>query len=98
MVDDFNDGYQARKKLMKLFLTTLFLLLFHLPAFGQERLTYQLQYSTAMSGRVHVVILPSKSMAGAVTFVMPRAIPSGYAQQFYDRYVENVQGTSRAGA
>jgi predicted metalloprotease with PDZ domain len=83
---------------MKLFRLGFFLLLLALPAVAQERLTYQVEYSTARSNRVHVVILPSKAIKGAVTLVIPRAIPSGYAQQFYDRYVGDVKATSSAGA
>jgi predicted metalloprotease with PDZ domain len=82
---------------MKPFRLVLPFVLLALPVLAQERLTYRVEYSTARSGHVQVVILPSKAMNGPVTLVIPRAIPSGYAQQFYDRYVENVQAISAAG-
>ncbi|MGH9959705.1 MAG: hypothetical protein ACREBC_21695, partial [Pyrinomonadaceae bacterium] len=64
---------------------------------AQENLTYIVEYSTARMGRVHIVIVPSRPLKGPVTLVIPRAIPSGYAQQFYDRYVVDVKATSEAG-
>jgi len=82
---------------MKAIRLVFFVLVLVLPAAAQQRLTYHVEYSTASSGRVHVVILPPKAMKGSVTLVIPRAIPSGYAQQFYDRYVENVKAMSSAG-
>ena len=69
-----------------------------LQAVAQESLTYRVEYSTARSGRVHVAIAPAKTLKGPLTLVIPRAIPSGYAQQFYDRYVEDVKATSSAGS
>lgn len=64
---------------------------------AQENLTYIVEYSTARIGRVHIVIQPSQPLKGPVTLVIPRAIPSGYAQQFYDRYVVDVKATSEVG-
>lgn len=66
------------------------------PSVAQEKMTYTVEYSTARPGHVRVIILPSEAMKGPVTLVIPRAIPSGYAQQFYDLYVEDVKATSKA--
>ena len=82
---------------MKLNFLGCLLFLIALPATAQETLTYRVEYSTGVSGRLHVVIQLPKPGKGPITFVMPRAIPSGYAQQFYDRYVENVRATSGEG-
>lgn len=74
-----------------------FLYLLVIPAMAQERLTYRVDYSTEKTGRIHVLIVPSKPIKGVATLVIPRAIPSGYAQQFYDRYVDGVRAVSSAG-
>lgn len=74
------------------------LILFALPVAAQEKLTYRVEYSDTKAERVHVAILPSRPLKGPVMLVIPRAITSGYAQQLYDRYVEEVTGTSAAGA
>jgi predicted metalloprotease with PDZ domain len=73
------------------------LLLFPVCARAQTTFTYRVEYSTASPGRIHVSIVPPKPITTAVTLVIPRAIPSGYDQQFYDRYVENVSATSISG-
>ena len=74
-----------------------FLYLLVIPAMAQERLTYRVDYSTEKTDRIHVLIVPSKPIKGVATLVIPRAIPSGYAQQFYDRYVDAVRAVSSAG-
>jgi predicted metalloprotease with PDZ domain len=84
-------------QLLRAFRVVAILLIFCLPNIAREKLTYQVEYSTARSRYLHVVIVPAVTMKGPVTLVIPRAIPSGYAQQFYDRYVENVKATSSAG-
>jgi predicted metalloprotease with PDZ domain len=61
---------------------------------AQPKLTYMVQYSTEHAGRIRVRILPSSPITSPVTMVFPRAIPSGYAQEFYDRYVDQVKATT----
>jgi predicted metalloprotease with PDZ domain len=46
---------------------------------------------------VHVVILVPEAIAGPAALVIPRAIPSGYAEQPYDRFVERVQASGPGG-
>jgi predicted metalloprotease with PDZ domain len=73
------------------------LLLLAPPTKAQERLTYLVEYSANHAGLLHVVIQSPGTMKGPVTLVIPRAIPSGYVQQFYDRYVEDVAGRATDG-
>jgi len=58
---------------------------------------YSVEYSLGSPGRIHVSIVPGQPLQGPVTLVIPRAIPSGYAMQPYDRYVENVVASSGTG-
>lgn len=60
-------------------------------------LVYQLSYSPASPGRVRVEIeFPAD--ARAHTLVMPRAIPMGYADVDYDRYLRDVEAFGADGA
>jgi len=86
-------GAQIRSALTTISL--LFLLV--IPAIAQEKSTYRVEYSTARAERIHVVITPSQPVKAPATLVIPRAIPSGYDQHFYDRYVEEVKATSSTG-
>ena len=72
-------------------------LLISIWASAQDRINYTLEYSKSSPKHIHVTILPSDPIKGTKTLVIPRAIPSGYAMQFYDRYVENVTATSNKG-
>lgn len=63
-------------------------------ATAQERVNYRVEYSTQTPGRLHVVIAPTKPSTDASVLIIPRAVPSGYGQQFYDRYIDNVKATS----
>lgn len=83
--------------LRKFFLIAGLFLLFDSSATAQQKLTYLVQYSTDHPGWMHVQIVPPKPVKSPVTLVMPRAIPSGYSQQFYDRYVGQVKATSASG-
>jgi predicted metalloprotease with PDZ domain len=82
---------------MKSFRVACLLILFAIPAGAQEKLIYHVQYSSASFGRIHVLIRTTKVRKGLATLVIPRAIPSGYIQHFYDRYVEDVRAKSAAG-
>jgi predicted metalloprotease with PDZ domain len=83
---------------MKVINGLILLLLITFVASAQKKLTYRVEYSVANVGHLHVVIQLPNAKKCPATFVMPRAIPSGYAQQFYDRFVENVSATSGGGA
>src|SRR5262245_66719 len=65
---------------------------------AQQKLNYVVQYSNEQAGRIHVQIAPLTPINSPVTLVIPRAIPSGYAQEFYDRYVERVKATTSSEA
>lgn len=57
-------------------------------------LTYRVDYHASGDPRVHVAIVPAKPIKGPVVMVLPRAIPGGYTQAFYDRFVEEVKAIS----
>lgn len=65
---------------------------------GQDRVTYRVDYGVPGSPRIHVTISPPTPLNGPVNLVFPRAIPGGYTQKFYDRYVESMQAVSSIGA
>lgn len=73
------------------------LFLLAVSVWGQARLTYRVEYSNAASPSVHIAIIPAKPVKGPMIMVFPRAIPSGYSQVFYDRYVEDVKAVSSSG-
>jgi len=59
--------------------------------------SYLLRYDGPPSQVVHVTITPARPVAGPATLVIPRAIPMGYANEPYDRYVAGVRGTTSGG-
>lgn len=61
-----------------------------LTAQSAPALRYELTYTTGTPGSVQVEILLPAAV-GATTLVMPRAIPMGYADVPYDRYVRDVE-------
>jgi len=60
-------------------------------ASGQGRITYGVQYPRAGESRIRVSIEMPEPLVGPQTLIMPRAIPMGYGEQPYDRYVENLK-------
>jgi len=58
---------------------------------AQERITYEVRYARPGDTRVHVNIELPQPLGSPQTLIMPRAIPMGYGEQAYDRYVENVR-------
>ncbi|HJX89996.1 MAG TPA: hypothetical protein VJ372_05830 [Pyrinomonadaceae bacterium] len=82
------------RRLLPMFCLVALLFLLSSLVTAQQKLTYIVQYSSEHSGRIHVQIAPASPINSPVTLVMPRAIPSGYAQQFYDRYVDQVKATT----
>lgn len=58
---------------------------------AQARMTYGVQYARAGESRIRVSIEMPEPLAGPQTLVMPRAIPMGYGEQPYDRFVGNLK-------
>jgi predicted metalloprotease with PDZ domain len=52
---------------------------------------YGVQYARAGESRIRVSIELSEPLAGPQTLIMPRAIPMGYGEQPYDRFVKNLK-------
>lgn len=59
---------------------------------------YKVELARAGDTAVSVSIEPPEPLAGPVTLVIPRAVPMGYSQQEYDRYVDEVSATGDDGA
>ncbi|MFQ5705781.1 MAG: hypothetical protein ACE5HT_17430, partial [Gemmatimonadales bacterium] len=58
---------------------------------------YELRYDPAIHGRIQVQItVPEDSTAQVL--VMPRAIPMGYSDVHYDRFVSDVRAMGRDGS
>jgi len=58
---------------------------------AQAPVQYGLRYDVPGSARVRLEIALPEAEPGPAHLVMPRAIPGGYAQQEYDRYVRDVR-------
>jgi hypothetical protein len=89
-----NLSHKRMRSLLQMFCLVALLLLLSSLVTAQQKLTYIVQYSSEHSGRIHVQIAPASPIKSPVTLVIPRAIPSGYAQQFYDRYVDQIKATT----
>lgn len=78
-------------------LTRTFVIL--LPAFlgAQSRMTYELHYRAPGRGRVQVRIVPAAPLEGPRPFVFPRAVPMGYGEQPFDRFVVDLRAWSGDG-
>ncbi len=61
-------------------------------------IVYRVELARAGDTFVSVSIEPPEPLVGPVTLVIPRAVPMGYSQQDYDRYVGGVTATSDGGA
>lgn len=78
----------------------LWLLLLALPdrATGAEaRLEYEIRYSIADPKAVHIRIRVSEALAGPRRFTYPRAVPMGYGEQPFERFVRNLRASSDLG-
>ncbi len=64
---------------------------------AQQAFAYTVSYSENSPGRLYLSISAHDPVKGSVAFVIPRAIPSGYGLQYYDRYVENVKAFDASG-
>lgn len=75
------------------------ILIIFLAAFvsAQQSFVYSVSYSTESPGRLKVSISAAQPVKAPAAFVIPRAIPSGYGLQLYDRFVMNVRAFSPSG-
>jgi len=67
------------------------------PALAQEAVSYRLRY-TPPGGSVQVTLRAPDVSAGPQTLVIPRAIPMGYGEQPYDRFVGKVAAFAAGGS
>ncbi|MCO6509478.1 MAG: hypothetical protein J5I65_01685 [Aridibacter famidurans] len=68
--------------------------------FGQQEFTYLVNFSPprpANPGRLSVWIVAKETIKDDAVFVIPRAIPSGYGIQRYDRFLEVAAASSPGG-
>ena len=63
---------------------------------SNARCTYRLAYAADGATEVQVTLECRDLPAGRHTFVMPRAIPMGYGEQPYDKYVRELRAASGA--
>jgi len=61
-------------------------------AASSERVGYRVELAKAGDTSVAVSLTLPASAKAPVTLVIPRAVPMGYSQQLYDRYVTDVTG------
>lgn len=67
------------------------------PLPAQEPVSYQLACAAPGEKTVRIRITLPGDPAGPLTLVMPRAVPMGYSQQMYDRYVAGVRALAPDG-
>lgn len=58
---------------------------------AQARMTYGVQFARTGESRIRVSIEMPEPLAGPQTLIMPRAIPMGYGEQPYDRFIGTVK-------
>lgn len=93
-----NDTTESGEKSLRFVFALAVLLCAPVPAPSQPaQLTYALHYSASGSERVRVTITLPEAQAAPLTLVMPRAIPMGYGEQQFDRYVDPVLAFSNSG-
>jgi predicted metalloprotease with PDZ domain len=63
----------------------------------QGVMVYRVLYSTPGAPAIHVAIEAASLPAGPQVLVIPRAIPMGYGEQPYDRFIANVVALSARG-
>ena len=68
------------------------------PAAPGAPLRYRVELARAGDTTVAISIETPEPLAGPVTLVIPRAVPMGYSQQGYDRYVGDVTASGEGGA
>lgn len=62
---------------------------------AQEPIEYRLRYTGGPQASVTITV--PERLAQPVAFIMPRAIPMGYGEQYFDRYVGNLAGRREEG-
>jgi predicted metalloprotease with PDZ domain len=62
-----------------------------------QKVLYRLSYDSPGSATVHVRVDWTRDAAQPRTFLVPRAIPMGYCEEPYDRFVSDVQAFDAAG-
>ena len=67
------------------------------PAYSSEVISYHLSYNLDEPGFVAVRIDLPENQSGVRIFVMPRAIPMGYAEVQYERFIDQVNAFSSSG-
>jgi predicted metalloprotease with PDZ domain len=66
-------------------------------AADQPKLTYRLTYSLETPSLVHISIqLPQSAATRPLTLIVPRSVPSNYAQRPYDPFVSDVKAFSES--
>lgn len=63
------------------------------PASPADPVAYRVELAKAGDTSVAVTITLPAAAPGPVTLVIPRAVPMGYSEQLYDRYVADVTGS-----
>ncbi|MFQ5791050.1 MAG: hypothetical protein ACE5JI_11320 [Acidobacteriota bacterium] len=66
-------------------------------AISREAISYRLSYSMDGSGRVDITVELPKPAPGPRILVVPRAVPMGYGEQPYDRFVKQIQAYAADG-
>lgn len=69
-------------------------------ATAQQRpsaVSYEVRYAAPDSQSIRVLLRLKKPIAGGRAFIMPRAVPMGYSQNAYDRFVQNLIARDGAG-
>ena len=61
------------------------------------QIDYRLEYPDPAAGRVQVSVRLHEPAAAPQTLIMPRAIPMGYGEQHYDRFVDRVRAFAEDG-
>jgi predicted metalloprotease with PDZ domain len=81
---------------MKISFAPLFLIFFLASriADAQEAVSYRLSYQGGDSDRLHIRLVLPELVNGPRILVMPRAIPMGYGEQHFDRFVDRVRAFS----
>jgi predicted metalloprotease with PDZ domain len=64
----------------------------------QSAVVYRVAYFTPGAPAIHVAIEAASFSPGPQVLVIPRAIPMGYGEQPYDRFITNVVAASATGA
>ena len=82
---------------MRISIFLIALLNLNINAGADDAISYHCHYGKPGDNSVQINLkLPEKSQ-GPLTFIMPRAIPMGYANVQYDRFIENLEPFSDKG-